>query len=291
MTSDAIVTRLEGVIHGNEAVSSSMIRIDLELEAPTSFLPGQFCMINFVGGARMPLSRPLSILDAEGTRLSLLYKVVGHGTRLLAAAPIGAAVRVLTPLGRAFPRRDDDRPRLLLAGGVGLPPMWSWNRRHGRGGDTACFGGRDRDDIPWTLVPDRWRVSVDHDIGTSGPESVFTGNVIGLAESILPENASEHYVLACGPVPLLRAAAELAARRGWPCDVSVEERMGCGYGVCRGCVVPRPGAQGWWTACEDGPVLAAGAIDWERFGLSAGEALSPYDPAPAPLVVPPETTS
>lgn len=284
-------SRLLGRVVANEALSSSMIRLDLDLEAPTGFLPGQFCMVNLEGGSRMPLSRPLSILRTEGSRLSLLYKVVGHGTRLLSEAPVGAAVRVLSPLGRSFPERDDDRPRLLLAGGVGLPPLWSWFERYGRKGDLACFGGRDRDDVPWGLIPPGWRVSLDSAEGGAGPAGMFVGNVVALAESLLPDDAPAHHVLACGPVPLLRAAAVMAAQRGWNCEVSVEERMGCGYGVCRGCVVPRPAAAGWWTACQDGPILAADDVDWERFGLPADEALAAYSDGPSCSAPAPEASA
>jgi dihydroorotate dehydrogenase electron transfer subunit len=70
-------------------------------------------------------------------------------------------------------------------------------------------------------------------------------------------------------MPMLRDAAALASERGWPCLVSVEEHMGCGYGVCRGCAVPMAGG-GHCVACQDGPVLDAARVDWERFDRSGG---------------------
>ncbi len=276
MTPTPAPRRLTGRVCGRSRVSGSMLRLDVRLDGPADFAPGQFCMINLEGGARMPLSRPLSILESDGERLSLLYKVVGRGTALLADAPEGAPVRLLTPLGRPFPARDDDRPRLLLAGGVGLPPMWSWLRAHGRDDDLACFGGRDADDVPWDLLAAPWRASVDRADAASETRGAFAGNVVELARSLLPADAPAHHVIACGPIPLLRAAAALARERGWTCDVSVEERMGCGYGVCRGCVVPRADG-GWWTACQDGPVLPADAVDWDRFGLAPADALAAHE--------------
>lgn len=274
--------RLHGVVAAQAPVSTSMVRLDLDLELPTQALPGQFCMINLADDAAMALSRPLSILACDGVRLSLLYKVVGRGTRLLASLVPGAAVRVLTPLGTPFPARDDDRPRLLLAGGVGLPPLALWHARHGRADDLACFGARDGGDAPWPLLPEPWRVSVDADRELPAGRRAHVGTVVDLARALTAGRGEEFRVLACGPVPLLAAASRWAAERGWDCDVSVEERMGCGYGVCRGCVVPTPGEAPWLLACREGPVLPAAAVDWERFGL-APEAAAAAAAGPACL--------
>ncbi|MBK6899006.1 MAG: hypothetical protein IPH09_06965 [bacterium] len=257
--------RLRGTIADETAVSSSMRRLDLELEEPVAFQPGQFCMLNLAGERALVFGRPFSLLAASGRRLSLLYKVVGRGTARLRDAGAGAPVTCLTPLGRPFPA-PDERPRLLLAGGVGLPPLIAWAERWGRPRDLRCAGGRDGDDLPRGLLGPGWRLSADRPAGEPGGRPVFAGNVVELARSLLPAGSPAHVVLACGPLPLLRAAAGLAGERGWDCLVSVEERMGCGYGVCRGCVVPRAGDDGYATACKDGPVFDARALDWARFG-------------------------
>jgi len=262
------VRSLIGVIAEQRFLSSSMIRIDLDLEGDASYAPGQFCMINLVGGAALSLSRPLSILAANGTRLSLLYKIVGVGTRLLADALPGRKVRVLTPLGTPFPARNNERPRLLLAGGVGLPPLVSWAQRYGDPADLFCFGARDGADAPWELLPSPWHVSVDRSREIPDGREAHRGTVLDLALDCLTGRTETFEVLACGPRPLLQAAAEFAHQRGWLCHVSVEERMGCGYGVCRGCVVPTIGDIGWRLACQDGPVLPAADLDWKSFGMA-----------------------
>jgi len=268
--------RLCGSVVAQEPVSASMLRLDLRLEAPAPAAPGQFCMLNLTGETAMALSRPLSILAADGDRLSLLYKVVGRGTRLLSELVPGAPVRVLTPLGRAFPARDDDRPRLLLAGGVGLPPLHLWHAVHGREDDLPCFGARDGADAPWSLLPAPWRVSVDADRDVPVGCTATPGNVVELASSLTAGAETPHAVLACGPVPLLAAAARFAAERGWTCHVSLEERMGCGYGVCRGCVAPAPDDAPWLLVCRDGPVLPAAEVDWDRFGLDPAAAATAF---------------
>lgn len=258
--------RLDGVVHANAGVSSAMRRLDLDLAEPTAFLPGQFCMLNLADARATTFGRPFSILGAEGRRLSILYKVVGDGTRRLAAAEPGTPVRLLTPLGRAFPQ-PAGTPHLILAGGVGIPPLLAWAARWVAAGDLFCIGGRDGADLPWDLIPETWRVSVDVPTGVPTGRTAFAGNVVELARS-LPTDDGPRRILACGPLPLLRAARDLALERHWDCSVSVEERMGCGYGVCRGCVVPRAGDAGWFTACKDGPVFAAGDLDWNRLGLA-----------------------
>ncbi len=271
------VRSFSAVVLNQHPVSSSMIRLEVELDGDASFMPGQFCMINLGDGFALSLSRPLSILAAEGNRLSLLYKIVGRGTRVLSAAVAGQPVRLLSPLGNPFPRRDTDQPRLLLAGGVGLPPLASWAALHGREDDLCCFGARDGADAPWPLLPSPWLVSVDTEVDVPAGHSAHHGNVVELARNRLTTRHEDFVVLACGPTPLLRAAAELAAERGWTCLVSIEERMGCGYGVCRGCVVPSVGDAGWQLACHDGPVIDASTLDWERLGLSADRSLAGFE--------------
>jgi dihydroorotate dehydrogenase electron transfer subunit len=176
---------------------------------------------------------------------------------------------------------------VLVAGGVGLPPLLAWHVRYGRPGDKAFFGARDPGDVPWPLLPPGWQVSVDRmgangagaraapagDGGADGRPPLHVGTVTACCALALPGAPSAGAsvepqgttLYACGPLPMLRAAAALAVERGWRCLVSVEEHMGCGYGVCRGCVVPAGGG-GHLTACQDGPVLSAEAIDWARFG-------------------------
>jgi len=268
--SGAAAVRCLARLRTQRQVSDSGLRLlELELPRPLAFAPGQFAMVNLVGPAARVFARPFSILASDGTVVSLLYRVVGGGTGGLAGAPTGTVVTWLGPLGRPFPPPAGPESHLLLAGGVGLPPLLAWRARHGGPDDLACFGARDVADVPWELLGPDWQVAVDDPGPAPAGRTVAHGTVVARAEGLLATGGAAaggaRRILACGPLPMLRAAAALALARGWPCLVSVEERMGCGYGVCRGCVVPaRDG--GWLTACQDGPVLEAGALDWDRFG-------------------------
>jgi dihydroorotate dehydrogenase electron transfer subunit len=264
-------------VTANAAVSQGLVRLDARFDRPLDFLPGQFAMLNLVGPAALVFGRPFSILASADGIVSFLYRVVGRGTAALRQLAPGDRLDCLGPFGRSFPVPAPAAPALLIAGGVGLPPLHAWLDRFGGPDDLAFFGGRDGGDVPWELLGDRWGVRVDDPGGVPERRAAWHGVVTGLAGERTAELSGPRTVLACGPVPLLRAAAELARRRDWPCWLSLEEHMGCGYGVCKGCVVPvlaPDQADGWRnaTCCEDGPVFRADAIAWERYGVAAAAA-------------------
>jgi len=268
--------RLDAVVHRNEKVSSGLLLLEVTTPPPSAggmdlFLPGQFAMLNLPGERAWTFGRPLSILAWEGDTLRFLYRVVGRGTAVLESLETGAELTVLGPLGRPFPADLDNRAPLLIAGGVGLPPVWSWLARYGdsHADVRAMFGARDRRDAPWPLLDDRWTVAVEELPAEPDPR-VREGLVTQLVEDDLGGSAHDgcRAVLACGPTPMLKAVQNLCERRGWTCWLSLEEHMGCGYGVCKGCVVPvrdTAAAAGWRpaTCCHDGPVFAAGDLAWE----------------------------
>ena len=270
-------------VAANEAVSRGLIRLDLELPQPLAFAPGQFAMLNFRDERQLVFSRPFSILAADGNRASFLYRVVGRGTQMLAELSDGDELSVLGPLGTPFPAPVAAEPVILMAGGVGLPPLLAWWHRYGREGDRAYFGGRDGADIPWSLIDESWQVSVERAGAGDGSDDrpadlparqdPYRGLVTDCCRDDDPfGGARRGLILGCGPLPMLAAVAALARERDWRCLVSVEEHMGCGYGVCKGCVVPlvAPDASSEAafvnaTSCQQGPVFAAESIDWKRF--------------------------
>ena len=265
--------RCDGVVGANVPVSSGLYQLDLELTQAVDFQPGQFAMLNLAGRESLVFSRPFSIYDADGNQVSFLYRMVGRGTRAMGDLTVGALMTFLGPLGRPFPSPEASLPVVLIAGGVGLPPLAAWLARNGDHPTreiTAFFGARDGADVPWDLLGDTWRVSVDSLRGVPDGQRAWEGVVTDLVastEDLQDERA--RIVLACGPTPLLKAAGRLATARGWTCWLSLEEHMGCGYGVCKGCVVPvrdPSGGPGAWrnaTCCEEGPVFKADTLAWE----------------------------
>jgi dihydroorotate dehydrogenase electron transfer subunit len=255
----------EGEVVSQSTIAANLHVLELELPGPVAWLPGQFAMLNFTGRDRLVFSRPFSILAGQECRVSLLYRVVGRGTTQLARTPRGAALSFFGPLGSPFPAPAAAACTILIAGGCGLPPLYAWHERYGLGDGFAFFGARTGAEVPWGLLGASWRISVDRHAHVPGDREAATGLVVDHCRSQLAASKfSDGTILACGPRPMLRAAAALARDRGWRCFVSLEEHMGCGYGVCRGCVVPTVGG-GHLTACQDGPVVEASALDWSRF--------------------------
>jgi dihydroorotate dehydrogenase electron transfer subunit len=191
---------LLATIRRNAAVSAGLLQLDLALPRAVAFAPGQFAMLNLVGPAEMVLRRPFSILASADDEMSFLYRVAGRGTALLAAAREGDRVACLAPLGTPFPAPQSGLPVILLAGGVGVPPLHAWWERYRRPGDLAFFGGRDGGDVPWSLL-DGWRVSVDAANGVPAGREAFAGLVTALCTQDLARAgmAGPYQVLACGP--------------------------------------------------------------------------------------------
>ncbi len=225
------------------------------------------------------LRRPLSLCEIrpEAGEISLIYRVVGRGTRALSAVPPGAMVDLLGPLGRSFPDPRAGQGRLLLiGGGLGIPPMAAaarWAVQGGRpvvailGARTARYLAGARE-VAATGVP----VITVTDDGSAGERGLVTDaldRLIGMSEPASGDRAGAAApdrgpgtedrigeVWACGPEPMLAAVKERCAEAGIPCFVSVERFMACGFGACLGCTVPKAGG-GYLKTCQDGPVFPA----------------------------------
>ncbi len=230
--------------------------------------PGQFVMLRGRWGRDPLLPRAFSILRTRGDVCEILVKAVGRGTRLLQQAPVGAELRVLGPLGRAFPIPDGEwRGDYLVAGGVGLAPLlWFAERTRDRATHEILYGARTAADL---VLLDEVRAATPHVILTTEDGSMGRkGRVTDALAEILPRrSAPGTRVLTCGPNAMMRTVVALAhahiAGRADPkplqCIVSVEGEMACGIGACLGCAIASaPGQErAFRYACVDGPVFDA----------------------------------
>ena len=260
----------------------------MRIRAPkcaASARPGTFVHVSC--DATLPMRRPLSIMRAQGDWIEVLYKIVGEGLHLLAEKGPGDRISVLGPIGQPF-RPSRERPdTLLIGGGVGIPPIVllaeslqadDWN-------PLAILGS----EIPFPFesvesrLPTTW---LDPGTARAMPlleewgipsrlasladfEGCHRGLVTDLAElwlATLDVTAlARTEVFACGPTPMLKAVAELAARYELPCQVSLEEFMACAVGGCAGCAVQirTPEGPAMKRVCVDGPVFDAATVDWD----------------------------
>lgn len=221
--------------------------------------PGQFLMVRGPWGHHPMLPRAFSILEAVPGRLEILNKVVGRGTALLAGLPEGATVTVLGPLGRPFPPSTAQAVDLLLGGGSGIPPLALQAARARAAGlgerVEVIYGGRRREDLPLLARLEALGVAL-HACTEDGSHGT-RGRVTDVLLERLPALGGAARVLACGPLPMLRAVSALCRERGVPCWLSLETEMACGVGICRGCMVHRAGDPGYLCTCLEGPVVRA----------------------------------
>jgi dihydroorotate dehydrogenase electron transfer subunit len=236
--------------------------------------PGQFVMVKPARGTDPLLRRPFSIFeilrDTNGAAfgVSLLNKRIGVGTGLLYDVEPGAHVGCLGPLGLPFAPVDPPAEAWMVAGGVGLAPFVTLAEAlKARGTTTRLFYGARRAAELYhadLFAP----LGVDLVLATEDGSAGARGLVTAPLEAALAA-APRHQAIqlsACGPTPMMRAVAKLAARHGRPCDVSLEQVMGCGLGGCYSCVVltRQVGAPPHFVrSCLEGPVFDAGRIVWE----------------------------
>lgn len=249
------------VIAGNTRLSERYFL--LEIERPDTLReshPGNFIHVAIPNRHRFFLRRPFSIFDCTDDKLSLLILERGEGTRLLKSAAPGVQIEFLGPLGNVFPDLPGKRI-VAVAGGVGLAPLYYLARSGMSDRLTLIYGGRSRDDLFLDGVD---LEGTGAHLATEDGSYGFAGTVVALAEKIIGETGADA-IFSCGPHGMLTSTAALADRLGIAHYVSLENRMACGFGVCRSCVIQTAGPDGPVnkTVCHDGPIFDASTVMWD----------------------------
>ncbi len=229
-------------IKSNEQIAKNVYRMLLAGDT-TGILPGQFVNIRIAGQF---LRRPISVCNIIDGVLTIIYKVVGVGTEAMSHLPVGAPLDVLTVLGNGYNlSKAGDKP-LLVGGGVGVPPMYMLARQLREMGKEVkvVLGFNTQDEVFYeeefrALGCDVTVTTVDGSHGVKG----FVTNAV---------DGQQSYYYTCGPLPMIKALLQAAGTHG---EVSMEERMGCGFGACMGCTIQT--TQGPKRVCKEGPVFPA----------------------------------
>ena len=236
--------------------------LSLWLEAPDiarRVRPGQFLNVKVGSDVDPLLRRPISVCDVQRNRVRIVFRVVGRGTAILARTRTGDELDVLGPLGRPAP---DLRSKniLLCGGGIGAAPLLLLGRRLAKKNRLqVALGARTKAEL--LLVRELRALGAPVALATDDGSVGYKGMVTELAETECRSQKSEgrvqkgggqNIVFACGPRPML---ADLV-RRLDPTTIwgFVEERMGCGTGICYCCALPKKGG-GHVRFCEEGPVV------------------------------------
>jgi len=246
-----------GTVRANQAVGEGLFVMSLDCHAiARNARAGQFVHVRCgpIGSSDPLLRRPISLLRVAGERIDLYYDVVGRGTRYLAGLGPGDSVDLLGPLGRPFALSRATRNLLLVGGGIGLAPLAMLaDEVLSRGiAVTLVAGFRTAARV---LAPEWLDPRIEYEVVTDDGSLGRPGRVTDAVPAYLPW-ADE--VAACGPAPMLTALGRLMQDSAKPAQVSLEERMGCGMGVCLSCVV-RTDA-GVKRVCRDGPVFPLRAL-------------------------------
>lgn len=249
----------------------AILRIATEVELPP-LRAARFFMLRREDRLSPAIPRPFSVYRQLGRELEFLIKVMGQGTRALAACAPGTPLRVVGPLGNGWPALDGEgAPWVMLGGGIGSAPFFMGIEQALRGMDGRRPAKREQ--LFYLYGAARAGMLYDLAAFEKLGVPVFTctmdgshgqrGNVLELLARLQEQGTIPARVrlLACGPERMLEAVEKHARERGLECWLSLETLMGCGVGICNGCPVPTipDGPRGAWPnmkCCVEGPVFS-----------------------------------
>jgi len=294
----------DAVVTGNRQVGERFCRLGLEFEgagtaAFAEAKPGQFAELNLIDSAvplkdRIPehlrdgagrqilLRRPFSFCDIsvkeEKCGVEILYGIVGPASLRMTTLSRGDTVSVMGPLGNGFWVPEDTKKAILVAGGMGAPPILHLAKvltKDYAGIDVSAFAGaKTVDELPFERRLDKLSQGLGFSLGEFGKYGItskiatddgtagYHGPVTDCLAEWLRENSiggEGTIIYSCGPEAMLAKVAETAKEKNIECQVSMERLMGCGIGVCQSCVVECRVAGSNETigklCCKDGPVF------------------------------------
>ncbi len=218
---------------------------------------GQFIHILPAGHT---LRRPISIcgIDKKKGTLRIVFEAKGDGTKLIADTPKGSVLDIVGPLGHGFVLPETDKKVIITGGGIGVPPLLPLAKHYGKNA-VVILGFRNSQAV---ILKEDFeacgaKVIICTDDGSYGVHGLVT---VPLKDELSDAAA----VLSCGPIPMLKAVAKEAEEKNVPCQVSLEERMGCGVGACLvcACKVKKNGEEKFGHVCKDGPVFDSKEVFW-----------------------------
>lgn len=232
-----------------EVISNELIALNtykLVLKGSISAKPGQFVNIKLDNHY---LRRPISISRIYHDSFELIYKIKGSGTKALAQIKSGSELDVLYPLGNGYELVANHKV-LLIGGGVGIPPLLELFNQLKENNEVQLLIGLNN-------LAENAYDEYQPLIATIEQTSAFCGNVVEYLEN---HDVDYNYVYACGPMPMLKAVQKYVSVEG---QISIEERMGCGFGACMGCSCKTK--DGYKRICVEGPVFKLKELDLDDY--------------------------
>lgn len=213
-------------------------------------VPGQFLMIQ-IGDKHDPyLRRPFSYYRTHSDRIEVLYEILGYGTSLLSKKKKGDEVKVMGALGNPFSVKKPRPKRVLIAGGVGVPPLVFFAEKNKS--DYLLIGTKSKREVmpKKELSKVKAKILFSTDDGSYGVK----GRVTTLLQEVIEKEGAENlFIQTCGPMPMMNAVMMIARKYEIPGEASLDQTMGCGMGICLGCMVKTH--EGWVPSCTKGPIF------------------------------------
>lgn len=221
--------------------------------------PGQFLEIRVTEGIEPFLRRPISIynIDKENEIIEFIFRVQGKGTEILSKKEEGSLIDIVGPLGHGTFKYEKYKKINILGGGIGAFPLYELTKQASKNAEVNVFlGFKNKEAV--LLEEEFKKISNNLILATDDGSYGKNGFIINeLKEAI--EKDKPDVIFACGPLPLLKEVQTLANQKNIPCQISLEERMGCGLGVCLGCAVETTEG-GYEHVCKQGPVFDSSKV-------------------------------
>ncbi len=268
-----IKSLVEAKVAVNDDAADGHMKLELHFPADENArpVPGQFIMLRVHEGSDPLLARPLGIAgyseENDIARIEIFYRIVGRGTREMSKWLAGHSVKFLGPLGNGFDLPPAGSRSLLIAGGIGLPPLLALVREMaalGRKGElTVLYGGRSLARMVGMDVLEGLGIEVQTctEDGSCGRQGIVTGLLSKY------ENTKGSHLFVCGPNSMMLAVHEACNSLSETSQYSLESRMACGFGVCSGCAVTveRGDGREYQRACREGPVFSGSDLVSDSF--------------------------
>ena len=236
---------------------SVLLRLRSEQPLP-DIVPGQFAQVRVDGSPSTYLRRPISIhdVDYQQNEVSLLVQQVGQGTRHLASFNEGDIINMVLPLGKGFSLPEKGDKVALVGGGIGIAPLFYFAKVLNEKGTrpTLLLGGKSKSDlirlVDYQQLGETFVTTEDGSLGEKG----------FVTQHSVWQKQSFNKIYVCGPKPMMKAVANVAAEKGAWCEVSLENLMACGLGACLCCVEDT--VDGHVCVCKEGPVFNTRRLKW-----------------------------